>query len=126
MASSAAAVRQGGSKQAAKPRYSFYQKIFFLYFLNIADWVCTEALLSTGRFFEANPLMRPVLGGFLPTLLIKGVLPFVLTLICCAIYKASGIGESRLANGLLYTGIIIYAAVNLWHILNFLLLFFLF
>lgn len=110
----------------AVPRYSFYQKIFFLYFLNLVDWVCTEALLNTGRFYEANPVMRPVLDGFLPTLLIKGVLPLALVLICCAVYKASGIEESKFANVLLNIGIAAYAAVNLWHILNFLLLFFLF
>ncbi len=126
MASYAAAAHGAETEKKTRSRYSFYQKIFFLYFLNIVDWVCTEALLSTGRFYEANPLMRPVLDGFLPTLLIKGILPFVLIIICCAVYRASGIEESRFANVLLYTGIIVYAAVNLWHILNFLLLFFMF
>lgn len=114
---------------AAKPvrlRYSFYQKIFFLYFLNLADWLCTEALLSSGRFYEANPVMRPVLAGFWQTLLIKGLLPLALTVVCCIIYKLAGVGESRLSNALLYTGIVAYAAVNLWHIINFLLLFFAF
>ena len=104
---------------AATTKYSFYQKIFFLYFLNLIDWVCTEALLYSGKFYEANPVMNPVLKGFVPTLLIKGVLPLALTLICCAVYKAAGII-------LLYIGIIAYAAVNLWHIFNFLLLFFAF
>ena len=111
---------------AATTKYSFYQKIFFLYFLNLIDWVCTEALLYSGKFYEANPVMNSVLKGFVPTLLIKGVLPLALTLICCAVYKAAGIRESKFADILLYIGIIAYAAVNLWHIFNFLLLFFAF
>ena len=56
-------------------RYSFYQKLFFLYILNLSDWLCTEALLATGRFVEANPIMNPVMPHFLPTLLLKGILP---------------------------------------------------
>lgn len=114
------------SKTEAKPvrqRYSFYQKIFFLYFLNLADWLCTEALLSSGRFYEANPFMRPILNGFWQTLLIKGILPFLLIAACCAVYKFADVGETKLSNAMLYTGIIAYAAVNLWHIFNFLLLF---
>ncbi len=103
--------------------YSFYRKLFFLYLLNLIDWLCTEALLSTGRFFEANPIMSPVLKGFFPTLLIKGLLPLALVVTCALIYRASGIIYNRFADFLLNAGIIIYSLVNLWHILNFLLLF---
>ncbi len=46
---------------AATTKYSFYQKIFFLYFLNLIDWVCTEALLYSGKFYEANPVMFDLL-----------------------------------------------------------------
>lgn len=125
MQATAANLPSKAEQSSSKPRakYSFYQKIFFLYFLNLIDWVCTEALLLSGKFYEANPVMRPVLASFAPTLLIKGLLPLALTLICCAVYKAANIGESKLANGMLYTGIIVYAAVNVWHIFNFLLLF---
>lgn len=103
--------------------YSFYRKLFFLYFLNLIDWLCTEVLLSTGRFYEANPFMSPVLQGFFPTLLIKGLLPLAMVITCALIYKASGITYSRFANVLINTGIFAYTVVNLWHILNFLLLF---
>lgn len=125
MQATAANLPSKAEQSSSKPRakYSFYQKIFFLYFLNLIDWVCTEALLLSGKFYEANPVMRPVLASFAPTLLIKGLLPLALTLICCAVFKAANIGESKLANGMLYTGIIVYAAVNVWHIFNFLLLF---
>ncbi len=122
----AKAVNQAEDAKKPAAKCSFYQKIIFLYFLNLIDWICTEALISSGRFYEANPVMRPVLTGFVPTLLIKGILPLTLTLLSCAIYRAAGVGESKLANILLNSGIIVYAAVNLWHIVNFLLLFFVF
>lgn len=103
--------------------YSFYQKIFFLYFLNLIDWLCTEVLLSSGNFYEANPIMQPILTGFWQTLLIKGALPLVLILICCLIFRISGEEQSMATNILLYIGIISYTLINLWHICNFVLLF---
>lgn len=105
---------------------SFYTKLFFLYFLNIVDWLCTEALISSGKFYEANPVMRPILGEFWPTVLIKGVLPLALVLLCALIYKLAGSKDSLAANLLLYIGIAAYALVNLWHIFNFVMLFFVF
>lgn len=106
-----------------KRSYSFYQKLAFLYLLNLSDWFCTQALLGTGRFYEANPLMNPVLRSFVPTLLLKGLLPLALTVLCAVLFKLSGLEESRFGNTLLNIGIVAYAAVDLWHIVNFLLLF---
>ena len=105
-------------------RYSFYQKLFFLYILNLCDWACTEALLASGRFTEANPIMRPVLGDFLPTLLIKCVLPLMITLLCALFYKLAKAEESRAVNIMINAGIVAYTLVNLWHVVNFLLLFY--
>ncbi len=107
-----------------KKGYSFYQKLWFLYFLNLIDWICTEALISSGHFYEANPIMQPVLDNFSSTLLIKGVLPFVMIIICSIIYKLAGEEDTLWMNLLIYLGIGVYAFVNLWHILNFVLLFF--
>ena len=104
-------------------RYSFYQKLFFLYILNLSDWLCTEALLATGRFVVANPIMNPVMPHFLPTLLIKGILPLGLAVLCAVLYKFAQIADDRFTAVLMNTGIIIYSLVNLWHIVNFLLLF---
>ena len=73
--------------------FSFYQKIFFLYFLNLVDWFCTQALLSSGRFYEANPIMQPVLGSFWSALLVKGILPLVLIIICSVVYKLMDVEE---------------------------------
>ena len=101
----------------------FYYKLGLLYFLNIVDWICTEALIGSGHFVEANPVMQPVLENFWLTLLIKGILPLVLILGCALIYKLAEIGRSKTAEMLLTVGIVSYALVNLWHIFNFVLLF---
>ena len=106
-----------------KRRYSFYQKLFFLYLLNLVDWICTEVLLSTGRFVEANPIMNPVLRGFLPTLLLKGLLPLALSVLCAVLYRLAQAEDSRFPDVLVNVGIVAYSLVNLWHIVNFLLLF---
>lgn len=103
--------------------YSFYQKLSFLYILNLADWFCTEALIASGKFYEANPLMRSVLGEFWTTALIKGVLPLALIAVCALVYKLMDTEESFFTTLLLYIGIAVYALVNLWHIFNFVLLF---
>ncbi len=114
---------QSEQKVSKTTSYSFYIKLALLYFLNLVDWICTEALIGSGYFYEANPVMQPVLQSFWLTLLIKGVLPLALILGCALIYKLAGIGQSFITNLLLYIGIIAYALVNLWHILNFVLLF---
>ena len=110
-------------KRASVRRYSFYQKLFFLYVLNLSDWLCTEALLASGKFVEANPIMRPVIAEFFPTLLLKGVLPLIITLVCALFYKLADIGESSVATIMINAGIAAYTLVNLWHVINFLLLF---
>ncbi len=110
-------------RSAKKLHYSFYQKLVFLYILNLSDWLCTQALLSCGRFYEANPLMRPMLSSFAATLLIKGLLPLGLSVLCAVLFKLSGIEETKFGNALLSFGIVAYSLVDLWHIINFLLLF---
>lgn len=106
--------------------FSFYRKIFFLYFLNLVDWFCTEALISSGRFFEANPIMKPVIENFWITFMLKAMLPLVLVLACCLVYRLLKVEEGFVSRLLLNIGICAYALVNLWHIFNFVLLFFFF
>ncbi len=107
-------------------RLSFYDKLGFLYLLNVIDWLCTEALLLTGRFHEANPLMNIVITGFVPALIIKVALPLGITALCFIIYRLGGEEENKFANVLIYIGTFLYALINLWHIFNFVLLFFVF
>lgn len=104
-------------------KLAFYFKLILLYFLNISDWICTMALIGTGKFYEANPIMQPVLENFGLTVVIKGVLPLALTLICAVLFRTFNLGETTSMKVILYIGIIIYSLLNLWHIINFLLLF---
>lgn len=120
------AVQNEKTKSTANYGVSFYQKLFFLYFLNLSDWICTEVLIGSGKFYEANPVMQPILSDFWLTILVKGLLPLALVGICALIYKLSGSGQNFFTNLLLYIGITAYALVNLWHIFNFVLLFFAF
>lgn len=104
-------------------RYSLYQKLFFLYGLNLVDWLCTASLLTTGRFYEANPLMSRVLPHFLPTLLLKGVIPLGVTLLCALLFWRSRLDDSPLGRRFVEIGIVGYTLVNLWHVVNFVRLF---
>ena len=108
---------------AKTTRYSLYHKLFFLYGLNLADWLCTAALLATGRFYEANPLMSRILPHFLPTLLLKGVIPLGITLLCALLFWRSHLDDSPLGRRFLDIGIAGYTLVNLWHVVNFVRLF---
>ncbi len=105
---------------------AFYSKLFLIYILNLVDWLCTEVLIASGRFFEANPIMQPVLNNFTSALLIKGILPLILVISCAVIYKLADTDAGFLPNLLLNIGITAYALLNLWHIFNFVLLFFFF
>lgn len=111
------------TQSTAKGKITFYHKLFLLYILNLCDWICTEALLKSGYFIEANPVMQPVVTDFWQTILIKGVLPLVLILISCVVFRWADTGETKLIKIMLFFGITAYVLVNLWHILNFVLLF---
>ena len=118
-----AAVSHPITQEAATGGRRFYKRLGLLYALNLADWLCTEALLRSGRFVEANPIMRPVMGQLPMALLIKVALPLFLVLLCAVIYRLAGEIESKFANALLLIGLAAYSLVNLWHIFNFVLLF---
>ena len=117
---------QNASAAQDKPDSSFYYKLFLLYLLNIIDWLCTETLLQSGRFTEINPLMKPFVGGFWSVVIIKGIVPLALVIFCAVVYKLSGSPKSSLVNSILKFWIFIYFAIILWHIFNFVLLFFVF
>ncbi|MBR1483874.1 MAG: hypothetical protein IJ598_13050 [Ruminococcus sp.] len=113
------------NESAAKHKsgISFYTRLGLLYFLNLIDWICTEVLIGSGRFSEANPIMQPILSGFGTTVWIKGVLPLALIVLCAVLFRLAGGEENKVANVLITIGIVAYSLVNLWHIFNFVLLF---
>ena len=94
------------------------RKLCLIYSLNIADWICTVTLLSSGGFFEANPLMRPVLGDVSLGFLVKGILPAFLLLFVGHMAGSLGKGArwvDRCAGWVLA----LYTALCAVHIVNF-------
>ena len=114
----ATAAEKSGSKSL-----SFYFSLVMLYLLNVVDWLCTETLIASGKFYEANPIMQSVLSNFWLTVFVKGVLPLALVLLCALIYRLMDSEIGIVADLVLKIGIFAYAAINIWHILNFGLLF---
>ena len=114
---------QTENQTAVRGGVSFYRRLALLYILNLTDWLCTEALLKSGYFVEANPLMKSVMGGFGSSVLVKCVVPLVLILLCAVLFKLAGAEENKIAKVMLLVGIVAYSLVNVWHIFNFVLLF---
>lgn len=113
-----------GKKEYVEVRqYGFGTKLFFLYFLNVSDWFCTQVLIDTGYFHEANPVMSwimdyPIVGFF-----VKCILPLALSIIIWLFYKIFKLEQSKFTNFMIYGGVIIYSAVIIVHIINFITLY---
>ncbi|MCH5297916.1 MAG: hypothetical protein J1E85_09630 [Ruminococcus sp.] len=121
-----AEVKQTAAKSKKVKSLIFYFKLLMLYLLNVSDWLCTEALIASGRFYEANPIMQSVIDSFWMTLLVKGILPLVLVLLCAIIFRLADCEEGKFTGWAINFGIIVYSLLNIWHIANFVLLFSLF
>lgn len=101
------------------------RKLFFVYFLNVIDWVCTVALLSTGKFYEANPIAKTFIDSVALGFLIKCLIPFVAIYFCSRFMRILDAGQLKLADMLISFALTVYIAIALDHIINFLLLVFL-
>ena len=107
-----------------KPRqYGFGVKLFFLYFLNVADWFCTQTLIDTGRFQEANPLMAWLMEYPIVLFFVKCMLPLALSIFIWLFYKIFKLEQNKFTNFVIYAGVIIYTAVIIVHIVNFVILY---
>ncbi len=98
------------------------RKLFFVYFLNVVDWVCTIALLSTGMFYEANPIARTFIDSVLLGFLIKCLLPFIAIFFCTRFIRILENGQLKIADMLISFALTVYIAITLDHIINFILL----
>lgn len=105
-------------------QYSFGVKLMFLYLLNVVDWFCTQVLIDTGYFHEANPLMIWIMDYPIVVFFVKCLLPLALIIFIWLFYKIFNLEQSKFTNGVVYVGVIAYSAVICVHIVNFLLLFF--
>lgn len=110
-------------EQETPRQYSFGTKLWFLYFLNVADWFCTQVLIDTGYFHEANPVMVWIMDYPLVGFFVKCVLPLALSILIWLFYKICKLEQNKFTNFVIYTGVIIYSVVIFIHIINFVLLF---
>ena len=102
------------------------KRLFLLFILNFSDWICTLSLLSTGYFEEANPLMKTVIANPLAGFIVKAAMPFVL--IMTALYKIKNSDSKQLliANNICLVGVSVYLLINIYHIICFSLIHFVF
>ena len=87
--------------------------------LNMSDWVCTLALVSTGVFEEANPLMKNVISMPMLGFLVKVALPLVMILAALPRLKNSDERQVLLSNRVCLSGVLIYVLINLYHLFCF-------
>lgn len=91
-------------------------KFLFLYLLNCLDIMFTFTFLKTGHFYEANPLMQPIVTNLYLCLFIKVLLPGAILFILC-----EAIHASKTSLGALYQipstcMLILYLFINSMHI----------
>ncbi len=95
------------------------RRLFLLFMLNMSDWVCTLALVSTGVFEEANPLMKNVISMPMLGFLVKVALPLVMILAALPRLKNSDERQVLLSNRVCLCGVLIYVLINLYHLFCF-------
>lgn len=95
------------------------RRLFLLLILNFSDWICTLALLSTGCFSEANPLMQSVVESVPLGFAVKVVLPFSLTLLALHKIRDASSKQVIIANRIILFGVTVYFLINLYHIFCF-------
>lgn len=100
------------------------RKLYFVYFLNVIDYVCTLALVSTGRFFEANPLANTFIDDVYMGIIVKCVVPFGLLYFVCRCMHILSIGQLRFADMLISFALTVYLFIMADHLINFVILFF--
>ena len=88
----------------------------------MVDWICTVTLLNTGDFYEANPLMSPIIGDLPLGFLVKCVFPAVLLLLVYRMCRELGREELARVDQFVSFVIVLYTALCAVHIVNFLIL----
>lgn len=95
------------------------RRLILLFALNVSDWICTLALLSTGMFAEANPLMRSVMESPLLGFFIKALLPFSLIMYALSKLKNAEPKQVLISNNIALIGVAVYVIVNIYHLICF-------
>ena len=92
-----------------------------IYSLNIADWICTLTLLRTGGFYEANPLMRPIMGDVSLGFLVKCLMPVPIIFLIRRLYSDFDRHDLMRVDRFVSFVLALYTALGAVHIVNFML-----
>ena len=98
-------------------------KLYLLYSLNAADWICTAVLLRSGLFFEANPLTRTFIDNTSAGFAIKCIAPAALITLIARASDILDINDLRRVGLFAAFALIFYTALGVSHIINFAILF---
>lgn len=98
------------------------KKLCIVYLLNVVDYICTLSLVSTGKFFEANPLANTFIDDIGMGIVIKCVVPFGLMFFVLRCMHILNIKELRFADMLISFGLTVYLVIMLDHLINFVIL----
>ncbi len=98
------------------------RKLYVVYLLNVLDWICTVLLLSTGAFYEANPIANTFIGNISLGLLIKCIIPLVVIFIVAKFMHILDMPQLKVADMVISFGLTVYIAITLDHLINFILL----
>lgn len=107
--------------EAQNLRLSLMRKLFLIYSLNTVDWICTVVLLRTGGFYEANPLMQPIIGNLSLGLTVKGILPLLAILLIIRMIGRIDRGELYTIDRIVAFVLAFYTVLCGVHVVNFLL-----
>ena len=99
------------------------KKLFLLYSLNVADWICTVILLSREGFFELNPLMRGVLGNVSLGFLLKCIVPAAAVTALLRMFAQPDADVPLIVGRCVSAVLIFYVFLCANHVFNFLILF---
>ena len=105
-------------------RMNLQKKLYLVYSLNVVDWICTLILLSSGRFFEANPIAATFIHSIYWGFVLKCVIPFLI--IMFIFWGLRLIDPKQLFNAdkVISFALVVYLAISLSHFVNFFMLFF--
>ena len=108
---------------AAALRTDIIKKLYIIYMMNVADWVCTVVLLRSGGFFEANPLAAGFVGDLSLGFAMKCILPAGIAWLLARLVGELPSDGLRSADRSVAFGLAVYFLLCVIHIVNFVILF---
>ena len=91
-------------------------KFILIYLLNVTDIIFTLLLLRTGKFMEANGIMRNVIDNEVLSMAIKILVPLVLITIIYLRMKKASEKQLIISNRIINACLILYILINMSHL----------